>query len=254
LDFSGKVALVTGAASGMGLAMAQAVAEGGAAVALVDFKEDAVKAAEQRLVAATENRETVAGKSEEYAWPNEGGDCPSRSTFSTMSTRFRSCSKKSTWQIVLRDRSHRKTNAMKRSLIIIFCVLSIFTGLAFADNPKSASNQMRIKIGSSAFTATLYDNPTSTAFKGMLPMSVKMSDMNGNEKYFDLPVNLPTNASNPGKIEIGDLMIYGSNTLVLFYETFSTSYRYTKLGRINDIKGLAAAVGSGSVMVTYELE
>jgi hypothetical protein len=143
---------------------------------------------------------------------------------------------------------------MKRSLIIIFCVLSIFTGLAFADNPKSASNQMRIKIGSSAFTATLYDNPTSTAFKGMLPMSVKMSDMNGNEKYFDLPVNLPTNASNPGKIEIGDLMIYGSNTLVLFYETFSTSYRYTKLGRINDIKGLAAAVGSGSVMVTYELE
>jgi NAD(P)-dependent dehydrogenase (short-subunit alcohol dehydrogenase family) len=32
LDFTGKVALVTGAASGMGLAMAQAFAEVGAAV------------------------------------------------------------------------------------------------------------------------------------------------------------------------------------------------------------------------------
>ena len=106
---------------------------------------------------------------------------------------------------------------MKLSLIIIFAVLSIFTGFAAPDNPKPASNQMRIKIGSSTFTATLSDNATATAFKGMLPMTVKMSELNGNEKYFDLPVNLPTNASNPGTIQGGDLMIYGSNTLVLFY-------------------------------------
>jgi NAD(P)-dependent dehydrogenase (short-subunit alcohol dehydrogenase family) len=52
LDFSGKVALVTGAASGMGLATAQAFAEAGAAVVVADFKEDAVKAAAQELVAA----------------------------------------------------------------------------------------------------------------------------------------------------------------------------------------------------------
>jgi hypothetical protein len=143
---------------------------------------------------------------------------------------------------------------MKLSLIIIFSVLSIFTGFAAPDNPKPASNQMRIKIGSTTFTATLSDNATATAFKGVLPMTVKMSDLNGNEKYFDLPVNLPTDASNPGTIQSGDLMIYGSNTLVLFYKTFPTSYSYTRLGRINDTKGLAAAVGSGSVTVTYELE
>jgi hypothetical protein len=143
---------------------------------------------------------------------------------------------------------------MKLSLIIIFSVLSIFTGFAAPDNPKPASNQMRIKIGSTTFTATLSDNATATAFKGMLPMTIKMSDLNGNEKKIDLPVNLPTNASNPGTIQSGDLMIYGSNTLVLFYKTLPTSYSYTRLGRINDTKGLAAAVGSGSVTVTYELE
>jgi NAD(P)-dependent dehydrogenase (short-subunit alcohol dehydrogenase family) len=52
LDFSGKVALVTGAASGMGLATARALAEAGGAVVLADFKEDAVKAAAEELAAA----------------------------------------------------------------------------------------------------------------------------------------------------------------------------------------------------------
>ena len=52
LDFSGKVGLITGAASGMGLATAQAFAAAGAAVVLADFKEDAVKAAAQKLIAA----------------------------------------------------------------------------------------------------------------------------------------------------------------------------------------------------------
>jgi NAD(P)-dependent dehydrogenase (short-subunit alcohol dehydrogenase family) len=51
-DFSGKVALITGAAAGMGLATAYAFAEAGAAVVLADFKEDAVKTAAQKLVAA----------------------------------------------------------------------------------------------------------------------------------------------------------------------------------------------------------
>src|SRR3989441_158404 len=52
LSFENRVALVTGAASGMGLATAKAFAEAGAAVVLADFKEDAVKAEAQKLVAA----------------------------------------------------------------------------------------------------------------------------------------------------------------------------------------------------------
>jgi NAD(P)-dependent dehydrogenase (short-subunit alcohol dehydrogenase family) len=52
LDFSGKVALVTGAASGMGPATAQAFAEAGAAVALADFREGAVLAEAEKLVSS----------------------------------------------------------------------------------------------------------------------------------------------------------------------------------------------------------
>ncbi|MGH9204744.1 MAG: SDR family NAD(P)-dependent oxidoreductase, partial [Vicinamibacterales bacterium] len=44
LDFTGKVALVTGAAAGMGLATARAFTAAGAAVVLADVNEDAVRA------------------------------------------------------------------------------------------------------------------------------------------------------------------------------------------------------------------
>ena len=160
---------------------------------------------------------------------------------------------------------------MKHSLLLVFCVFPLFTGFASCDkhasvpgnpgagnntdnNPHPTGSKMLIKIGTNTFTATLYDDATAAAFKSLLPMTVNMVELNGNEKYFDLSGSLPTDASNPRIIQSGDLMIYGSNTLVLFYKAFSTSYSYTRLGRINDTKGLAAAVGSGNVTVTYELE
>jgi hypothetical protein len=116
------------------------------------------------------------------------------------------------------------------------------------------SKQIKIKIGSKTFTAVLEDNATAHAFRALLPITISMTELNGNEKYLRLSDNLPVNASNPGTIQIGDLMIYGSRTLVLFYKSFPTSYEYTRLGRINDTKGLAAAVGSGTVKLTIEQE
>ena len=154
-----------------------------------------------------------------------------------------------------------KPNSMKHSLLVILCVFSLFpdsgscnpgAGNNGDSNPHPTGNKMRIKIGTKTFPATLYDNATAAAFKSLLPMTVKMVELNGNEKYFDLSGNLLTNESYPRTIQSGDLMMYGSNTLVLFYKTFPTSYSYTKLGRINDPEGLAAAVGSGNVTVTYD--
>ena len=113
---------------------------------------------------------------------------------------------------------------------------------------------MKMKIGSQVFTASLYDNATVNAFKLLFPVTFDMVDLNRNEKYVDLSANLPTNPSNPGTIHVGDLMLYGSSTVVLFYKSFSTSYNYTRLGRIDDLSGLAAAVGSGNVTVTLELQ
>lgn len=122
------------------------------------------------------------------------------------------------------------------------------------DTTKMTNNKIKITVGSKVFTATLADNSAGKAFKDMLPMTISMTDLNGNEKYFDLPKSLPANSSNPGTIQNGDLMLYGSRTLVLFYKGFSTSYSYTRLGRVDNISGLAEALGSGSITVKYELD
>lgn len=114
--------------------------------------------------------------------------------------------------------------------------------------------KMKVAIGTTVFTATLSDNKTAAAFKARLPLTVNMTELNGNEKYADLSDHLPTNASNPGTIQTGDLMMYGSGTLVLFYKTFSTSYNYTRLGHIDNPSGLAAALGVGDTTVKFELE
>lgn len=124
----------------------------------------------------------------------------------------------------------------------------------FGNMEHTDTTKLKITVGANVFTATLYNNETVTAFKAKLPMSIDMVELNGNEKYFDLSANLPAKASNPGTIQTGDLMLYGTKTLVLFYKTFSTSYTYTRLGYIDNSSTLASALGSGNVTVRFELQ
>lgn len=74
-------------------------------------------------------------------------------------------------------------------------------------------------------------------------MAVNMSELNGNEKYYYLLDDLPTASSRPGIIHAGDLMLYGSSCLVRFYESFRTSYSYTRLGSVDNPSRLASALG-----------
>ncbi len=61
ISFEGQVALVTGAASGLGLATAKAFAESGAAVVLADWNEAAVHAAADALTAAGHQALAIPG-------------------------------------------------------------------------------------------------------------------------------------------------------------------------------------------------
>jgi hypothetical protein len=120
--------------------------------------------------------------------------------------------------------------------------------------PPILGNQAVLVVGSVNFTIAFQDNPTANAFKQMLPMTISMIELNNNEKYYRLPNSLPTNSANPGTIQNGDLMLYDSNTIVLFYETFSTSYSYTRVGRVNNPSGLKATLGTNNVVITLKMQ
>lgn len=113
-------------------------------------------------------------------------------------------------------------------------------------------NTIRILVGEAEFTATLWDTEAARALAGMLPLTLDMNELNGNEKYFYLGEALPRASGVPDGIRAGDLMLYGADCLVLFYKDFSTTYSYTPLGQIDDPEGLAEALGSGSARVSFQ--
>ena len=155
---------------------------------------------------------------------------------------------------------------MKKISKILLITLIICLLLAFAacpdNNPTDGEPNggdgegisMKVTVGSKEFTATLYDTAAAKAFAEMLPLTINMTELNGNEKYHNLSTTLPTKSENVGKINAGDIMLWGNNCIVLFYKNFSTSYSYTKIGKLDDVTGLQQAVGSGSVTVTFSLQ
>jgi hypothetical protein len=132
-------------------------------------------------------------------------------------------------------------------LIVIVYFISLLT--MKAQEPA----KIKIIIGTTSFVATTYDNATAKAFIALLPMTVTMNELNGNEKYNYLSGNLPNSPVNPSTINNGDLMLYGSNCIVLFYKTFSTSYSYTQIGSIDNPTDLETALGSGNPTLKFEL-
>jgi hypothetical protein len=112
-------------------------------------------------------------------------------------------------------------------------------------------SRMWMSVGERRFAITLTDNAAARAFAAQLPLTLDMSELNGNEKHADLREPLPANASRPGTIRNGDLMLYGTNTVVVFYATFNSSYSYTRLGRVDEPADLPQALGRGGVRVVF---
>lgn len=131
------------------------------------------------------------------------------------------------------------------------------TGAATLAPPAAAAtvqpeeSRVWMTVGEHRFAIVLADTGAARGFAAMLPLTIDMADLNGNEKHAELPRALPTSASRPGTIRNGDLMLYGSRTLVVFYLSFDSSYSYTRLGRVDDPAGLAQALGRRDVRIVF---
>ena len=116
------------------------------------------------------------------------------------------------------------------------------------------NNKIKVIIGTKVFVATLFENETAKEFKKILPITLNMRDLNKNEKYFHFSKSFPMDKFSPKMINSGDLMLWNDNSLVLFYETFSTNYQYTKVGKIDNPNMLAQTLGSDDIKITFDLE
>lgn len=135
----------------------------------------------------------------------------------------------------------------KRIIYYALIIISIFTisGCNINDkkyNETNNSNEVirtvKVTINDKEYTINLENNETAREFLNHLPLELNMSELNGNEKYVYIDFTLPTNATNPKQISAGDVMLYGNNCLVIFYETFNTQYSYTKIGHIDNLSNL----------------
>ena len=108
---------------------------------------------------------------------------------------------------------------------------------------------VNMEINGVLYSATLIDNETMRELLNRLPLVITMNELNGNEKYYYFDEIFPSNSSRVGQINSGDIMLYQDDCLVLFYDDLETSYRYTKIGFIDNPENLKNVVGKESIIV-----
>lgn len=144
---------------------------------------------------------------------------------------------------------------MKNILIHAGMILALLL-TACGNNPKAGvpdkTAASSVTIGEKVYRARFYDNAAAEALMEQMPMELDMEDLHGNEKYHYLPDSLPTDTESIGSIRAGDIMLFGSDCLVLFYEDFQTTFSYTRIGHLEDPADLADTLGSGSVKVSFD--
>lgn len=145
----------------------------------------------------------------------------------------------------------------RRTFVLgLLCGLWMMGGCdAASPQPSTATGQeparMQMTIGDRRFTVVLADTDAARALAARLPLTLDMAELNGNEKHADIHPALPVDARRPGTIHAGDVMLYGTNTIVVFYKTFPSSYRYTRLGRVQNNAGLQEALGPDDARVVF---
>ena len=110
----------------------------------------------------------------------------------------------------------------------------------------SCEESYYIKIGDKEFPFTLKDTAVANELKAKFPLEIEMTNLNGNEIYYRFDSSFTTNTKSVGTINIGDIYLYQSDCLVLFYKTFTTSYQYSEIGSLSNTDGLAELIGSNS--------
>lgn len=150
-------------------------------------------------------------------------------------------------------------NAQRRKvtagLVALMMLLSVTAAFAYPQETAAATKtKATITVNGKKFNAVFYNNKTAKAYMKHLPATYKMTKLNGNEIYKYVDYDLPRKSKKVKKVHKGDIMLYGSDCIVIFYKTFRTSYSYTKIGKITNPGKLDKAIKKKKVKVSFKLK
>ena len=130
---------------------------------------------------------------------------------------------------------------MSLKYILIFLLINNILG----------EEQYYIKIKDKEYQIELESSETANQIKSKLPFTISMNNLNGNEVYYYFDESFKTNQQSVGTINQGDIYLYQDKCIVLFYKTFTTTYTYTKIGKVINPEGLDTLIGSDNVEVMW---
>ena len=114
-------------------------------------------------------------------------------------------------------------------------------------NTKEEENVMKININSEKYVINVENEALMEEIYNALPETFTMNELNGNEKYYYLNSTMKNaNSEAVGQVQRGDVMLFESDCLVIFYDSFETEFRYTKIGHIDNL----GDIGSSNVEVS----
>ena len=117
------------------------------------------------------------------------------------------------------------------------------------DSVEIEENVMKININNEEYVINVENETLMEELFNSLPQTFTMTELNGNEKYYYLNSNMKNaNSEAVGQVQKGDVMLFGSDCLVIFYDSFETEFRYTKIGHIDNLGDLES--GNVDVSIT----
>lgn len=167
--------------------------------------------------------------------------------------KFKIISGKSVIKLTRKSKTSVKIKALKKGSAKVKAVLGKKSYTCALTVKTKATNNIKLKINGKTFTAKLNNSEAAKKLKSMMPFTVTMNELNGNEKYHYFEYEFSGGEKTFKTINAGDLMIYGGDCLVLFYDKIKDSpYSYIKVGTLSSTDGLRSVLGSSNAEVEFK--
>lgn len=121
-----------------------------------------------------------------------------------------------------------------------------------ATSEEGLPERINLVINGKSYPAILSNNVSAKALVSRMPFTKILKTYQDQEMYTYLTTPIESDPQSVNGIHAGDLMLFGEDCLMLFFQNSNNTYRYTPLASIMDTRGLVSLMSQGSVTVTFQ--